>query len=234
LPTNTGLSDYILYRRDNGCNCVEGGGRPMMIEIFMRSGVSTPVGGTLLGRELNAGWRIEAGGRSLWFDPTWTKAWTLEANLINTYNGAQGNQQIPLNVWNTNQTTGQATFLHFGQNGVPGVTVRGLNRTGVGLGVGREWYLFGAANAPGNRWRIGWDGGGRYGSMKMDLNETKHRVRVFENGYAAAHSDYEYACGNCIYYAGFRAEWDYTATTILQRQSDFQDLNWLITLGVRW
>ena len=78
------------------------------------------------------------------------------------------------------------------------------------------------------------DGGGRYGTMKMDFNEIKHRTRVLENGYVAAHTDYEWNCGKCIYYTGFRCEWDYTANTILQRQSDFQDLNWLITLGVRW
>jgi hypothetical protein len=237
LPTNTGLSDWILYRRDNGCECSPGG-PPMMVEIFLRSGVSTPVGGTLLGRELDAGWNIQVGGRSLWFDPTWKKAWTLEANLGNTYNGAQGNQQVPLNVFVTDITVGStsptAKFIHFGQGGVPGVTIRGLNRSAVGLGFGREWYIWGSAIDPGPRWRIGWDGGGRYGSMKMDFNEIKHRTRVFEQGYAAAHSDFEWNCCKCIYYAGFRMEWDYTANTILQRQSDFQDINWHITLGVRW
>src|SRR4051794_40083607 len=47
-PTNTGLSDWILFRRDNGCQCPPGNGRQMMIEVYARSGLSVPVGGGLL------------------------------------------------------------------------------------------------------------------------------------------------------------------------------------------
>src|SRR5581483_6878314 len=91
-------SDWILYRRDNGCQCATTGG-PMMVELFMRTGVSQPVGGKVLERELDTGWRIEGGGRSLFFDPTWKKAWTIEANIVNIYNGAQSVQQVPLTVF---------------------------------------------------------------------------------------------------------------------------------------
>jgi hypothetical protein len=238
LPTNTGLSDWILYRRDAGPIWGATGGKPMMVEIFARTGISVPVGGTLLGRELDTGWRLEVGGRTLWFDQTFKKAWVIEANLVNTYNGAIGVQQVPLGVFVTDVTVGStsppAKFVQFGQGGIPGVTIRGVNRTMLGLGIGREYYLWKSANTPGTHWRIGWDGGGRYGSMKMDLNEIKHRTRVLENGYLSAHSDLELNCGHWIWYSGFRFEWDYTANTILQRQSDFQDLNMLLTGGVRW
>jgi hypothetical protein len=233
LPTNTGLSDWILYRRDNGCT-TSGGGRPMMVEVFLRSGVSVPVGGTLLGRELDTGWRIEGGGRSLFFNQDWTKAWTVDLNIVNVNNGAIGQQQIPLSVFVPNTATGVSAFTKFGQGGVPGVTLKGLNRTMAGGGIGREWYLWAPANAPGSHWRIGTDFGARYGSERADFNEIRHRTHVIENGYVAFHTDLEKVCGHCIWYTGLRFEWDYTASSILQRQSDFQDLNALLTLGVRY
>ncbi len=233
LPSNTGLSDWIQYRRDNGCNC-SSGGPPMMVELYLRSGVSVPVGGTLLGRELDAGWRIDGGGRTLWFNQETTKAWTVDVGIVNVYNGARGFQQTPLSVLQTDPTTGTAKRVNFGEGGLPGVTIRGLNRTMVGTGIGREYYLWAPANAPGNHWRIGFDFGGRYGTEKMDYHEIKHRTRVLENGYVAGHTDLEWSCGHCIYFTGARCEWDYTANTIMQRQSDFQDISALITLGVRW
>jgi hypothetical protein len=54
--------------------------------------------------------------------------------------------------------------------------------------------------------------------------------------YVAVHSDLEYPCGCCIFQLGFRVEWDYTWTDILQSQNkgDLQDLNFLVNLGVRF
>lgn len=232
-PTNTGLSDWILYRRDNGCLCAPGPGKALMIEIYTRSGISVPVGGGLLNQELHPGWRIEGGGRSLWFDPSFTSAWVVDAGIVNTINGASGSQQVPLSIL-VPDDQGKVNRINFGQGGVPGVTISSLNRTMVGLGIGREWYPITPANLQGNHWRIGADFGGRYGTEKMDFHEIRHRTRVLENMYVAAHTDYEWSCGNCIWYAGFRFEWDYTWSTILQTQHDLQDLNMLLTLGVRY
>jgi hypothetical protein len=238
-PTNTGLSDWILYRRDNGCQCAPGNGKTMMIEVYTRSGVAVPVGGGLLNDQLHAGWRIEAGGRSLWYNPTFTKAWVFDTGIVNTLQGGAGETHVPLSILINNPNAGQpnqpaAIRQNFGQGNLPGVTIGSLNRTMVGFGIGREWYLLAPANAPGNHWRWGTDFGGRYGTEKMDFNEIRHRTRVLENMYFAVHTDYEISCGDCIWYAGFRFEWDYTWSTILQTQHDLQDLNMLVTLGVRF
>jgi hypothetical protein len=127
------------------------------------------------------------------------------------------------------------TRIDFGKGGVPGVTIQSLNRTFVNLGPGREWYLFGSAFAPGNKVRIGVDGGGRWGSARMELHEFHHRTDTIAGLYAAAHADLEIPCSPCcVFYAGLRVEWDYTWMDILQRTSDIQDINALANFGVRW
>jgi len=114
------------------------------------------------------------------------------------------------------------------------VTVRDSNRTLVGLGFGKEWYLWGSIVDPGNKWRIGVDGGGRYGSGSMTFNEIRHRTDVLGGLYAAAHTDFEIPHGRCFLYWGLRCEWAYTWGDILQRQSDVQEINVLATFGVRY
>jgi hypothetical protein len=231
---NTGLSDWITYRRDDGCVCAPANGKHLQVEVYWRTGISTPVGGGLLNDELNPGWRIEGGGRSLWFEPSFTRAWTIDAHILNVHNGGDGRTRVPLSLLVVNDQTGNAQRVNFGQGGIPGVTIAARNRTMVGLGVGREYYLLEPANVVGNLWRIGWDFGGRYGSEKMDFNEIRHRTRVLENMFAAAHTDLEFPCCGCMWSAGFRLEWSYTWSTILQTQHDMQDINTLFTFGVRY
>ena len=88
-----------------------------------------------------------------------------------------------------------ATSVAFGQNGIPGVTVREVNRTFMNLGGGKEMYLIGSAHCDGLTWRIGWDGGGHYGSERVTFNEIPHRTGVIEGAYAALHSDIEIPWG---------------------------------------
>jgi hypothetical protein len=116
------------------------------------------------------------------------------------------------------------------------VTFNRLNRTFVNAAFGREWYLWDPSNSNGWMWRAGFDIGGRYGSGKLDLNQLPHRNKVFGGGFVSLHTDIEWPCGACIYQAGFRAEWDYTASEILQSQNngDVQDVNLMLTFGVRF
>ena len=64
----------------------------------------------------------------------------------------------------------------------------------------------------------------------------RHRTDVVGQVFFALHSDVEVPCGCCIFQAGVRVEWDYTWSDILQRQNDsnMQDLNVMINLGIRF
>ncbi len=151
---------------------------------------------------------------------------------------------------------------------VPGLPIEALNRTFVNIALGRDWYLFqpahtylsclgggcggnGCNDCGGLTWRVGIDGGARYGTAKLDLhgiqapNATtgtemlvgvRHRTDTIAGAFVAVHSDVEYPCGCCTFQAGIRFEWDYTWMDILQEQNntDVQDLNLLFTLGARF
>jgi hypothetical protein len=118
----------------------------------------------------------------------------------------------------------------------PGVTIHYLNRTFVNLSFGKEWYLMGSAHDCGQKWRVGFDVGGRYGSAKLALNELRHRTGVIEGTFLALHTDVEYPCCSVVFTAGLRAEWSYTFSEILQEQNDtnFHEINLMATAGVRF
>jgi hypothetical protein len=77
--------------------------------------------------------------------------------------------------------------------------------------------------------------------MRVDLDEFRMRS-FFRRGDVtgsllwAVHTDVEIPCGCCTYQAGFRAEWGYNWSDVFQAQNDadFQELNLLLTLGVRF
>jgi hypothetical protein len=225
-----GLSDWITYNRNGCCSGPVGNHLPLMHELFLRAGVAATLPNTSVGSNLNAGWEIEGGGRILLFNPPATKAWALEAGIstVENWHGTLGTL-YPLNV------IVNGTRVKFGTGGVPGVAIRGLNRTFVNLGGGREWYLFGSAIEPGRKLRVGIDGGGRYGSAKMDLTKIPHRTDVISGLYAGAHLDLECPfAGACVLYTGLRVEWDYTWMDILQTKSDIMGINALANFGFRW
>src|SRR5262245_13300234 len=60
-----GLSSWITYHKDNGCDGPVGNGRPLATELFLRSGFAVPTDTTNFGRVLGLGWDIEGGGRLL-------------------------------------------------------------------------------------------------------------------------------------------------------------------------
>jgi hypothetical protein len=129
--------------------------------------------------------------------------------------------------------TPQAFFVY----NAPGVTIHNYNRTFVNLALGREWYLTGSALDCGNKWRIGCDVGGRWGTSSLELNEIRHRVAVCEGLFVSLHSDLEIPCCSVVFLAGLRAEWSYTfCDQILQEQNDtnLQEINLMLTAGVRF
>src|SRR5262249_25875245 len=127
------------------------------------------------------------------------------------------------------------------------------NQTFVNLGFGRDWYFgdpavgccrpgCGNGTCEGDdancfrhwSWRIGVDGGGRYGTGSTQYVQVRERSDVIGGAFLGAHADVEIPCGCCMFMGGIRGEWNYTWTDIMQRKSDVQEINLLFTVGVRY
>jgi len=245
---SSGLSDWITYRRDLCCNGPVDGPPSMATEFFIRGGPTVPVGNEAASSVLGVGWMIDGGARFLYFDPQRTSAWALTASLSNQHNrGDRTDILFPLRR-SVNLVPNAANQID--QFVTINAAVRALNRTFVNIGFGREYYLWGSAGTA-NQWRVGFDGGGRYGTAKADFFyqiddaltlaapnglqiRNPHRVDVIGGAFASAHTDFEVPAGCCTYFGGGRLEWAYTWSDILQRQSDIMELNLLLTLGVRY
>jgi hypothetical protein len=232
------LSRWMVGERWPGCCGPIGGNGPIGSEIYVRTGVSFPMGGGGLSRATDTGWDIEGGGRVLFFNREVDAAWTIDLGITSIYNpssdknGPYTLQNVPVQ---TVSITGQQTTVN-----IPAidVTVRNVTRTFVDVGGGREWWLLGTADSSHHdlNWRAGFDFGGRWGSEKAELNELKHRSTAIGGMFISAHSDVEVPCGNCILQAGVRVEYGYTWSDVLQHQNnaDSQDLNMMLMLGVRF
>jgi hypothetical protein len=226
------LSDWITYPRPPGCCGPTGADGPICSELYLRSGVSVPIGGGFLNRVVNVGWDVEGGVRALFFNPAMDAAWTVDAGITNIFNPSEDRvSTVALRNFVASQNGQTATLPALN------VGVRSENRTFVDLAGGREWWLMGAAGCTdGPSWRAGVDGGGRYGAEKINLTNTRHRTDAIGGVFAALHSDLEMPWGGCIVLVGGRVEWSYTWSDILQRQNrtDNEDINLMLTAGVRY
>jgi hypothetical protein len=223
-----GLSDWILYRRDC-CEGRHGNQTPLYIELYLESGVVYPMHNTLLGSQLHPGWTIAGGARALFFNEPMTAAWVFDGHIFNIDQwGGRQHTGFPVTVF-------QAGQKHvFGVGAVPGATVEDYNRAGVGVGFGRDWFPWRPANADGCSWRIGFDGGGRYASGRVNLDQLGHLNATVGSIYTGFHSDVEIPCRRVIWHIGIRGEWSYNWSSVLQQSSDVQDLSLLFTTGIRY
>jgi hypothetical protein len=236
MVSTAGLSNWITGNQQE-CMGPMGGNGPIRSELYLRAGPSVPIGGGFFNDTLKTGWEIQGGGRTLFFNTQGDAAWTVDLSLSNINNtGRNPNDSVTLHnviVAGPPSVFGGSTSIS-----VPSlnVTTRSLNRTFVNLGFGREMYLYGAPDAEGLTWRVGIDGGGRYGSAKLETHEIVHRTDTIAGMFVSLHSDVEIPYGCITLLAGFRIEWDYTWMDILQSQnnSDLQDLNLLFTAGIRF
>ncbi|GIW80508.1 MAG: hypothetical protein KatS3mg105_2315 [Gemmatales bacterium] len=213
--------DWTTYTK-SCCQGPIGGHGPIMTEVYLRTGPSLPVGGGILNNTMETGWHIQGGGRSLFFNPQMTAAWTIDLGVANIYNN--GNRPNIL-------------FPVFGNL----VSLRGLNRTYAFLGFGREWFLIAPANADGANWRVGFDTGGYYGSARADFNATNasgflRRNDVFGSQYIAVHSDVEIPFGCCTFLTGFRVEYAHTwmDDLLFLQNANIDDVQLLANFGLRF
>ena len=233
-------SRWITYDRQPGCCGPTGKDGPIDYELYARSGIAFPVQHGGLGGSLDNGWMIEAGGRTLFFNANSDAACVIDIGIGNTYNRVgDRRQQYQLFNVGPNQlfNVPNANPPQVLGNRNPIVTGSDLNRTYVSGSLGKELYLWGSAEQDGcsPNWRVGFDLGGRWGTEKLDLNETRHLTRVNESVFGAVHTDLEIPYGQVIFEVGLRLEYGYTWSNILpSNNSDVQDLNLLISLGMRF
>jgi hypothetical protein len=225
-----GLSSWITYDRPAACCGPIGADGPITTEIFLRAGASLVLNDSTLGRTVQNGWAVDGGARSLFFNAERTAAWAATYGVSNyNYHGTRPDIKIPLHILVPN-AAGTATPINFGTD-VPGVTMRDLNETFFNLGFGRDWWFWGSAySCDGPLWRLGFDVGGRYGSGRVRLWELRHRTDVMGGVWVGVHSLWEVPCACGWFVAGFRAEWGYVWSDIMQRQND-SDLILINLLG---
>jgi hypothetical protein len=231
-----GPSHWILYDRQPGCCGPTGGSGPINFEMYLRSGIAFPVGGEL-GNVLENGWTIEGGGRTLFLNPGADAGWTLDLGVGNTYNRA-GNRSHQFQNGNTRTANELFTVNGVSTPGPAVVTAADLNRTYGFVSGGREWYLWGSAEQDSccRNWRVGFDVGGRYGTEKLDVNETRHMTDNNESVFIAVHSDVEIPYGQVLFQVGLRVEYSYTWSNVFHTESngDVEDLSLLLTAGWRF
>lgn len=241
IPLGRPISPYLNYPRSPCCcGAVGTCGGPIGSELFIYSGFAFPIGQGIFNQFLHTGWDIEGGGRLYMFNQPQTAAWTGILSIGNIF-ARTGNANEPVTLINVPVHVASAVPNTSAIAVIPQlpVTVSSLNLTFVTLGGGREWWLCGSAD-PGQQhgcnWRAGFDFGGRWGSGEVQFNEIQHHEHVVGGMYAAIHSDVEwpFRCG--IPFAGVRLEYQYIWTSLLQDQNNgnFQSLNLLFQLGVRF
>ena len=243
-PFGTGVAPAAGFGGGpGGANCCGpvGGNGPITYELFTRTGASLIVGGSPdLSGAARFGWMVETGGRSLFFNTAHDAAWSAELGLMYAYNGANDRG---LDVFARRPKDPQ-TGLLLGPDEIQPFQLRGITRTGVNFALGRDWFL----NGPGflgfeQAWnsRFGVDVGGNYGTIRVDLlplanlDSYFRRYGTTTGVQFAAHYTAEMPMGAWILFGGVRAQYGFHHSNVVPPLSgNFQDLNLLLTAGVRF
>lgn len=229
-----GLSSWLVYPRSPSCCGPIGRDGPIYSEVYGRAGISIPLGSGAVNGQMKPGITIGTGARALFYNPAEVDAWVIDFGVSTVWLNSTTNDQYTLrNVERSIQINGQQLqFI------VPelNITPDGVNQTYFNLSIGKEHYLWGAANLPGNRCRVGWDVGGRYGSCRFDILGDRHRTDTVGGFFIAGHSDIEIPWGCCIFQVGGRVEYGYVWSDVLQshNNADLQTINVLLNMGVRF
>lgn len=215
-------------RRDSMLDAAPGGkDGPIGQQVSVFTGPSLPIGGGVLSGQLTAGWMVDLRANSVAFiNDARSAAWIIHYGAGYIYD------------W---QSSRAPVFDLFG---LP-VRVEDTHRFYAAVGGGRDWYIYDGSMSgmPGTNFRFGVDTGGRWGGMRANLRTTfpaagdnfLKRYDVTGTLYWGAHLDYEVNMGGWIWFGGFRSEYSLMFSDILPgSNSNLQDLNLLLTTGVRY
>lgn len=239
------VSPWINYPQGPGCCGPVGGDGPIATELYTRTGIFFRAGGgSAMTQSLNPGLGFQWGGRTLFFNPSGEKAWTIDLGLTYQYFDGRANApifQIDIDQGAAPNTTRQTID----------VNIRGYHRFAGRVAGGREWYLLGSVydrNGCQRNWRAGMDLGGSWATTHLDLNDITNtlqfeapayeRLRDVAGGmFVSLHSDVEVPLGGWLLQTGVRLEWEYQWSDILARAGvggDLATVNLLWTIGVRF
>jgi hypothetical protein len=251
--THSSVSEWLINPRAPGCSGPVGHDGPISTEVFVQSGICVPFSGNYFGRTFGMGWDAEVGGKGHFFNPAMDADWVLGLSVSNEYNDAVDRKTPRILLDVPNRIASQLNALTpgtgpIGPNGLPTtlptltpvtvVTMRDYNRTYFNLFGGREWYIWGCGESDGHTcaWKWGIDGGGRYGTSKLEMLQLRHFTDRIGALFCALHSEMEIPYGPGLISFGLRTEWSYTWSDVLQRMNnaDLMEVSILLTGGVRF
>ncbi len=229
------------------CLCdTPGQSSPIGSEFYVQTGASIPVNSCFnvrdaLGRDMRPGFVVQSGVRSLFFNPPADRAWVVDASLSHQSNGNDPFAGYALRVidftGNTDPLTGQpeVKLIQFGTPTKPFIHIRDTDRTYANLAIGHDrWWWRSSAETEGWHLRTGWNIGGRYGTLSQEYDIIKHRTDVIGGFFVGWHTEAEFPTAAGIFLIGARGEWAYTWSDILQRGSDINEINVMMTMGWRF
>lgn len=230
-----GVSSWLAYPRSPTCCGPIGKHGPIFAETYTRHGISIPIATNRFTRAMQIGYTGSVGFRTLLFNPEVDTAWVIDFGLSSTWN-----HLVNADVYRRFDV--EVIRNIFGQNitevvPIQDVTPIRVHSSTVNLSIGQECYLWGTAACDGtSKCRVGWDVGGRYGTSSIHFQVERHSDDVVGGFFLAAHTDYEFPFGCCMFSIGARAEGGMLFNDLLQRQNDTDilSINVLITAGVRF
>jgi hypothetical protein len=242
LPIGSYPSPYYV----DGPGCCGPLGRDGRIgyENYTYSGANL-VFGPGLAHQLNVGWTIGDGVRSLFYNPDHTAAWMIDLGGSYTHNWGQGTRdganlfiRQPASV---NAATGAVTIL---PDRAAFSAIQGVHRMSFNFSMGRDVWLLGAGNVGGEHGtnvRVGAWVGGRYGSAHVDVipldqvGAYARRQNVFEGFVAGTHVTFETPVGGWILFGGLRAEYGYDWMNLVPPlQGNLNNINLQASVGIRF
>jgi hypothetical protein len=217
-------------------------------DIYIDTGPSFIIGHALnsgpFDSRLEAGWMVNGGGRSLFFNQSHTAAWAVDLGMSYQYNRGDQIAPYPLNIRQPalNQGTGAPPLPQ--PDKLTLSYIRDIDRTNFNFGVGRDWWL-GGPGATGlmNGWtcRFGAEVGGRWGTAHVDLVPFSdpfgyaRRQNVTHGVFAQVHAYAEVPLGTTIFFAGAKLQWGYDWTNLVPPTGgDIMNLNVLLSAGLRF
>ncbi len=225
-----------------GCCGPVGGHGPLTYELYSYTGPSLVVGGSELSSRLKTGWGIGTGVRTLLFNTEGTRAWAFDLGLNYIYNRGQSDGTFFVATPRVDSSNPNNPIRL--SDGIAEYTVRGLHRTRLTFGFGRDWWLRGPGlvnTERGRNFRFGTDIGGSYATSHVDLvpviDPTNYlrRQNVVHGVYIGANVNYEIPVGSWIFFTGLRTQWDYTMTNLVPPQgADVHSVNLFFQAGFRF
>lgn len=213
-------------------------------DIYTYTGPTFAFGEGRFARQLQTGWMVGGGGRSLFFNPAHDAAWAIDLGLSYQFNRGSVGHYTELELRRAPLVIGGTRIPQ--PDVMAPLAIRGLSRTNFNFGVGRDWWLWGPGVVGAeNGWnfRFGGTAGGRWGTAHVDLvpqdeaalGDYARRQAVTHGVFIESHANVEVPMGSWILFGGLRTEWGYDWTNLVPPiNGNLHNFNLLMTAGIRF